>query len=290
MQMDFYGQLRLWHFRVGGSIGVAKVKQNSANGRAAFVTTHQGNQLNLISRTHYVGVDIGAQDQWSIRAGRLNLPFGLRIPEHFMWVRDATRTDRDSDQQHGGAIGYNGQSVRAEVMGIAGNYQVNPDRYRERGYSGYFEASIADGLALGASSLVTVARADRVSLEQDKTTRGAHGVFGRLRVTKPLVLLAEGDVLHTSRRELGYVGMGQADWEVTQGLHLMVTGEMLDQGYRKPVVPCVDVARYPGVGKPAFGSWLSADWFFLPQLELRVDLMGRSNGGGMALAQLHAYL
>jgi hypothetical protein len=135
-----------------------------------------------------------------------------------------------------------------------------------------------------------VARADRVSLEQDKTTRGAHGVFGRLRIVKPLVLLAEGDVLHTSRRELGYVGMGQADWEVTQGLHLMLTGEMLDQGYRKPVIPSLDVARYPGVGKPAFGSWLSADWFFLPQLELRVDLTGRSNGGGMALAQLHAYL
>lgn len=290
MQADAYGQLKLWRFFVGGSLGAAKVQQNSANARTAFVTTNQGNELNLISRTHYVGLSLGAQDEVTVRAGRLNLPFGVRIPEHYMWVRDATRTDRDSDQQHGGAIAYNGETLRGEVMGIAGNYQVNPDRYRERGYSGYAEAKVAEGFALGASSLVTVAKADRVSLEQSKTTRGAHGAFTRIVVVKPFVLLAEGDVLHTSRRKLGYVGFAQGDWELTQGFHLIGTAEVLDQGYRKPVLPNADVAKYPGVGKPAFGGWLSADWFFLPQLELRVDLIGRQNGGSAALAQLHAYL
>jgi hypothetical protein len=290
MQLDLYGQLKLWRIRAGGSIGAAKVKQSSANARTAFVTTNQGNEMNLISRTHWVGIVLGSADEWTLRAGRINLPFGVRIPEHYLWARDATRTDRDSDQQHGGAIAYTGQAIRGEVMGIAGNYQVNPDRYRERGYSGYLEASVVDGVALGASSLVTVAKADRVSLEQEKTTRGAHGPFARIRVAKPFVVLAEADALHTSRRELGYVGFVQADWEVLQGLHLLGTGEVLDQGYRKPVVPSVDVARYPGVGKAAFGGWLSADWFFAPQLELRVDLIGRQNGAGTALAQLHAYL
>jgi hypothetical protein len=290
MQLDLYGQLALWRIRAGGSIGAAKVKQNSPNARTAFVTTNQGNQLNLVSRTHWLGVDLGAQNEWTVRAGRLPLPFGVRIPEHTMWARDATRTDRDSDQQHGLAVAHSGRILRGEIMGIAGNYQVNPDRYRERGYSGYFEATVTDGLALGASSLVTVAKADRVSLEQEKTTRGAHGPFTRVRVAEPFVILAEGDLLHTSRRELGYVGFAQGDWEITQGLHLMGTAEVLDYGYRKPVVPGFDVPRYPGVGKPAFGGWLSVDWFFLPELELRVDLIGRQNAGGTALAQLHAYL
>ncbi|MEZ4227436.1 MAG: hypothetical protein R3B13_41240 [Polyangiaceae bacterium] len=232
---------------------------------------------------------MGAQHEWVVRAGRLNLPFGLRIPEHFMWVRDSTRTDRDSDQQHGVAIAYGGQSVRGEVMGIAGNYQVNPDRYRERGYSGYAELSVTPGATVGLSSLVTVAQADRVSLEQSATTRGAHGAFTRLVLAEPLVLLAEADTLHTSRRKLGYVGMVQADYELTQGLHLIGSGEILDTGYREPASN-VDVPKVAGVGKPRFGGWVSLDWFFLPQLELRVDLLGRQDSGGAALAQLHAYL
>lgn len=289
MQADLYGQVELWRIRAGGSIGAAKVKESSANARAAFVTTNQGNELNLISRTHWVGVDLGPQEEWTIRGGRLNVPFGVRIPEHFMWVRDATRTDRDSDQQHGAAIAYGGQLIRGEVMGIAGNYQIQSD-YRERGYSGYVEASLGSGLATGVSSLITVADKDRVTLEQTKTTRGAHGAFARMKLVEPLVLLAEGDALTMSRRELGYVGFLQADFEVTQGLHLIGTGELLDNGYRKPPAGAADVARLPGAGKPRFGGWASVDWFFLPQLELRLDLMGRQDGGGAALAQLHAYL
>ncbi len=31
------------------------------------------------------------------------------------------------------------EKLRFEVMAIAGNYQIEPDAYRERGYSGYVE-------------------------------------------------------------------------------------------------------------------------------------------------------
>src|SRR5690606_21493049 len=99
MQADLYGQLKLGPMRFGGSLGIAKVPVGSPHARAAQVTGNDEGGLNLISRSHYVGVDLGSKVV--LRAGRLNLPFGVRIPEHTMWVREATRTDRESDQQHG---------------------------------------------------------------------------------------------------------------------------------------------------------------------------------------------
>lgn len=290
MQMDVYGQLRLGPILAGGSIGAARVKQSSPNARAAFVTTNQGNDFNVVSRTHYLGVALGSDSAWTVRAGRLNLPFGVRIPEHYAWVRDITRTDRESDQQHGAAVAFSGRALRAEVMGIAGNYQINPDRYRERGYSGFAELLVSSDVGVGVSSLVTVAKADRVSLEQERTTRGAHGAFARAQLATPLVLLAEADVLHLSRRALGYVGFAQLDYELTQGLHLLGTGEALDTGRHDVEPGGFQPESLPGEGKPRFGGWASVDWFFLPQLELRVDLIGRQDMGGAALAQLHAYL
>ncbi len=291
MQMDLYGQLVFGRVHAGGSIGAAKVKAGSPHTRAAQVTANQGDQLNLISRNHWIGVDLGASREVLLRAGRLNLPFGIRIPEHTMWIRENTRTDRESDQQHGVALAFNSSEMRGEIMGIAGNYQINPDRYRERGYSLYIETTSFEPLAVGASSLLTFAAADIVTLEQKRTARGAHGLFMRARVSRPLVLLVEGDALHTSRRDLGYVGFAQADLELIQGLHFGTAGEVLDQGYLRSQTPSgVDIARQPGLGKPRFGGWLTVDWFFLPHLEARVDAILRQESHFALLGQLHAYL
>jgi hypothetical protein len=292
MQADLYGQIRIGSFRAGGSIGAAKVKPGSPHARAAQVTTNQGNELNLISRTHWLGFDLGKGGEWTLRAGRLNLPFGVRIPEHTMWVREATRTDRESDQQHGVALAYNGQVIRTEVMGIAGNYQVNPDAYRERGYSGYLEVYVGAGAALGVSSMWTTAKYDRLTLEEERTSRGAHGAFLRAKLAKPIVLLAEADALHMSRHELGYVGFLQLDLEPVQGLHFGGTGEALDNGYEKKQsgVGGLDVPRAVGAGKPRLGGWLSVNWFFLPHLDVRVDAIARQQTNLALLAQLHAFL
>jgi hypothetical protein len=48
--------------------------------------------------------------------------------------------------------------------------------------------------------------------------------------------------------------------------------------------------REPGFGKPRMGAWAGLDWFFAPQLEVRVDGMLRQNDKLTLLAQLHAYL
>jgi hypothetical protein len=287
MQLDAYGQLRAGGFLAGGSVGVIKVPASSPYGRTSQVTKAQGDAYNLISRTHYLGWDFDGQ--YTLRAGRLNLPFGVRVPEHILWARQITRTDRESGGQHGVALAFNAENLRAEGMVILGNYQINPDMYRERGYSVFLELMLGPRAAVGASSLYTYAKRDRVSLESN-VARGAHGLFTRLALADPLALLAEADLLTDSTRNLGYVGFVQADYEVIQGLHGMVTLEWLDQGYLKSAqVQVPQEPRVTGAGRGEVAPWISANWFFLPHMDVRADFIIRPDDFQI-LGQFHAFL
>jgi hypothetical protein len=284
MMADVYGQVQIGQFRVEGSLGIVRVGVGSPYARAAQITGNQGDQWNLLSRTHWIGYDL-ADGQVTLRAGHLNLPFGVRIPEHTMWVRQSTRTDRESAQQDGVALAYNGEKLRGEAMGIAGNYQVRPDKFRERGYSLYLEYMTGTRTAIGVSSLVTSAKEDRVTLRSN-VLRQAHGAFVRTAFTDSVTLLAEADALLTTQREPGYVGFAQLDYEITQGLHLMGTGEILDQGYDK----ILGGDRVLGAGQPQLGAWGTVDWFCLPHVEVRLDLFSRQNDQTTLLGQLHVFL
>jgi hypothetical protein len=277
MQADLQGQIAIERVKVNGSIGY------SEQGARQAALTHDP-EKNVVSRTHWVGVDIGQDRNWQLRAGRMNMPFGIRTVEHTLWVRATTRTDTAYSQQHGASLAYNGADLRGEFMIIAGNFQVAPDAYRERGYSGYLEYAASQRLAFGVSSLV--ARASKDLGSQQSLVRHAHGVFGRYTPLKPLVLMAEADLLaeapEGAATATGFVGMLQADTEVTQGLHLMATGELWKQptGYGTSV-----------------GAWGSVVWFFLPHFDTRVDVVWQisptstsSIDTTMLLAQLHAFL
>jgi len=295
MQGDLYGQLHLGIFRIGGSLGIGRARPGSTNGRLAQVTTNQDG-YNLVSRSHYIGLDLG--DKWILRGGRLNQPFGLRIPEHNAWIKEATRTDRESDQQHGLALSYVSEKLRGELMAIAGNYQVGPDAFRERGYSMFLEGIAGTSFASGVSSKVTFAEYDLYertvvttatssSIEPESDTlRQVHGIFGRWAPAKPLVMMAEVDALFRVNADAGYVAFGQVDYEPITGLHFIMTGEIMDQGrYVTSTSPPT-----PGRGNPKFGGWLSVDWFFFKQFEMRVDAMLRQDEPFTMLAQLHLYL
>lgn len=194
-----------------------------------------------------------------IRAGRMDLPFGLRNNEHNSFVRSYTRTDINGTQQHGAALSYNGERWRGELMAIAGNYQLSPDDYRERGYSAFAEYRLAEKAAVGVSSLATEAALDLFL--QKSTVRQAHGVFGRYSPTSGLTLLVELDSLLQSafpyQNKLGYVGWFQPDWEILQGLHLMPALEIVN-----------DRSASRGT---SWGSWISSAWYLAPQSELRID-------------------
>jgi hypothetical protein len=285
MQLDMYGQLRFGKVIMGGSLGVIKTPAGSLYGRTSQITTNQGDAYNLISRSFYIGMDL--TNELTLRVGRLNLPFGVRMPEHTMWVRQTTRTDRESGQQYGPALAYNSDKLRGELMGIIGNYQINPDKFRERGYSGYLELMVGARAAVGISSMYTYAKEDRVSLATS-VARGANGAFTRLGVTDEFAVLGEADLLTDSSRALGYVGYLQGDYEVIQGVHGLLTVEWQDQGQLKSDA-IANKPKQPGAGKGELGFWVTGNWFFLPHLDVRVDAIIRPSDFTL-LTQLHAFL
>lgn len=284
MQIDAYGQFRLFdRLRLGGSIGIIKSRDGAVQGRAAQITTNDAGEFNLLSRSHWIGYDI--TDNILLRAGRMNLPFGIRLPEHVMWAREGTRTDRESQQQHGVALAYSGGDWRGEVMGILGNFQLGPDKYRERGYSAHVEYLVAPKLGVGISSLITHAKEDRLTTGSSNT-RQAHGVTARYSPVRPLTFLLEADYLLSTQRRPGYVGMLQADLEFAQGFHAMVTGEVLDAG-KPTIAPGIEPAK--GAGKAKLGAWITFNWFFYTHFDARIDLLVREEEQVTLLSQLHYY-
>jgi hypothetical protein len=266
-------------FRAGGRLGYNGF-DTAVDSELAWVTP--GSPAgNLVSREHWAGVSL-ADDAILLRGGRMNVPFGLRNIEHPSWVRSETRTDINQDQQDGLALAYSNSWLRGELLGIAGNYQINPDAYRERGYAVFAEVAGGPGLAAGVSSLLTHAAAD--ILTHEETTRQAHGLFVRTAPWKALVFLGEFDALVTSRAgartEAGYVAFAQADIEPVQGVHAMVTGETLNRGATGEAT--------------SFGEWLGAAWFAVPHVDMRFDAIRRTQLGTPAtltyLLQLQVYL
>jgi hypothetical protein len=249
MASDLRAQLSHGPLQVVGTLGFAMRRALPAS-----LTSRETN--NLVAREYWAGYS-ALNGSLLVRAGRMNLPFGLRNPEHSSWVRQATRTDTNDNQQHGLALAYTGERLRGEVMAIAGNFQLHPDMYRERGYAGFLEWSPMPQATVGLSSLATWARYDLTSRDPS-TVRQAHGLFARWAPATPLVLLTELDVLTQHSRgkptTLGYAGLLQADLELTRGVHAIVTGEALrqQQGY-------------------GLGVGLGAAFFLAPQLEFRVD-------------------
>ena len=278
MVADLRAGLRIGRFRASGTIGWLPYPAS-----AISVTSKDKN--NIVAREFWAGWELG-DETGLVRAGRINLPFGLRNVEHTAWIRSATRTDINEDQQYGVSLLLAGETVRGEIMAIAGNYQVKPDDYRERGYSGYLEVMVAPSTALGFSSLVT--RADRGLSTGVPTLRQSHGAFLRWGLLPQLGLLAEADVILQQRLGSGVLEAGaatwtQLDWEPIQGLHLMPAFESW-----KPSGDTNGVAT---------GEWLTVDWFPWSHVELRFDLFIRQqpqSGGSTdslgALFQVHVLL
>jgi hypothetical protein len=279
MQADLEAALKVEHVLASVSVGYAET-----GAYAAAVT--RAPEKNLVSRVHWLGYEFDAESALLVRAGRMNLPFGVRNVEHTLWTRAHTRTSINADQQHGFAVAWAPGPLRAELMAVLGNFQLRPDDYRERGYSGYVEWSILPSLAIGVSSLVTHAELDAEYLRE--TWRQAHGGFVRWASGwKPLVLLAEGNYALRSPkqdfRRSGFVGALQIDLEPVQGLHYVVTGETSEVGVQGT--------------RPSWGLWLSQLWFVAPHTDVRIDGVFESLGDEFGrsqvltlLAQAHLYL
>jgi len=262
MQLDAEATIDVGHFIASGSLGYAP---EGALGAALT----RAPEKNLISRQHWLGYQDKSIDLL-VRLGRMNLPFGIRTVEHTLGVRQLTLTNINDQQQYGAAVAISSEKLRGELMGIAGNLQLRPDDYRERGYSAYLEWAPVERLAFGASSLLTHRSRDTIKLKE--TWRHAHGLFARwVPGWEPLVLQTEWDwVLSSSKDEFhrsGLVSFLQADIEFVQGMHFMATGEANNVGTRE---------RFW-----TLGGWASYAWFFAPHADLRLDVIRQSIGSSL---------
>jgi hypothetical protein len=279
MQADLHAAVNTARWVAAGTIGYAPRG-------ATFASLSRGVDSNIISRYHWLGYRLDEDATMILRAGRMNVPFGIRDVMHTLAVRTTTRTNIDQQQQHGVSFAYSGEHFRGELMAILGNYQLRPDAYRERGYSGYLEWAPSQHAAIGVSSRVT-----HVCLDPKVPVpmwRHAHGVFGRVATPfEPLVLLGEADYVIDSPKELprrqGIQVMAQADLEIVQGLHYQMTGEVGDFG--------------PHDVPPSYGAWWSFLWFFASHADIRLDGSYQSlasEAGRVSdvilLAQGHVYL
>ncbi len=278
MQADMRGHLGVGAFRAYGSLGYA-----SEGAYGARVTGNDSGG-NLISREWWLGGQLGKRSL--LRAGRMPLPFGIRSEEHLLYARSATRTDTNDDQQVGLDFNYGSKKLRAELMGIAGNFSVSPDEFRERGYSAFAAYALDNQLEVGMSSLVAHSQTDVEAL--DERLRQAHGLFGRWAPWEPVRFLVEANTLVDSvagaSATLGTVGYLQVDVEPVQGLHVKGTGEWCDNDHGDEL------------GAVMRGS-ATALWFFAPHADLRLDaLYGTlfctpgSEPFPMGMAQVHVFL
>ena len=277
MRADIGADIKIGAFRAAAELGYASADSATFT-QLAQVTRSDG--ANLVAREFWAGLELFGGDGL-LRAGRMNVPFGLRNIEHTSFVRTATLTDINQDQQYGVAFAVSKPTWRAEVMALLGNYSVHPDAYRERGAAGYFELSLAPTSAVGVSALA--ARSDASLVTRLPTLRQAYGTFLRTAPWHPLVLQAEIDVLLDKQLGGGALDVGHAEWlqadlQLVRGLHLVAALEGMKAG-----------------GTPGFqrGVWGGLWWFVFPHLDMRADVIERGGQGPSnmtVLFQLNGYL
>jgi hypothetical protein len=197
--------------------------------------------------------------------------------DHYLYVRNATQTDLDSNQQYGASFFHQSDNYRFEVMAIAGNYQMRPDKYRQRGYSGYVEYNAAARLGVGFSSLLTYQGLSQNPNVDGSALRGAHGPYVRWAPISSLALMSEWDFLHEGPTGggdpiLGVAGLVQADWEFYRGIHAVVTPELYLADFNA------------GSKSLGYRGWLTAAWYAFPHIDLRADLIEARDLQGPSLA------
>jgi hypothetical protein len=276
MRADLGADIKIGAFRAAAELGYGSPEGTP---RLAQIT-HSSTGPNLIGREFWAGVETFGGDGL-LRAGRINVPFGLRNLEHTSFVRTATQTDFNEDQTYGVAFAFSRPNWRAEVMALLGNLSVHPDVYRERGAAGYLELSLGPTSAVGISALA--ARAEASLVTKRPTLRQAYGGFVRTSPWRPLVLQVEADLLlnenlGSGTHDVGHAEWFQADLEPLKGLH--VFGAL--EGMRSGTSPDLQL-----------GSWGGLWWFVFPHVDMRADVVqrwGQVPTTTTFLVQLNGYL
>ena len=268
MRADVEAHVQFDKVRVDGSIGVLPSGSAAAYAKPAWLNRPGTTDLAVVARTYWAGYEFQDGDAL-LRAGRLNMPFGLRNVEHSSWVRSETRTDINIGQQHGVAYYFSNGAYRAEVMAVAGNFQMSPDQFRERGLVGYIERRISGRQAVALQAQVLRSSGDGVTFNGYTAVRHSYGAFYRLAPHEKLALMAEANLLINAFEKDGSVNTGhvafvQADYEPWPGIHVMGTFEEKHSAFANATQD--------------LGGWISGAYYPVPHTEFRIDGIMRKAG------------
>lgn len=249
--------------------------------------TNRIDQNNLMetkgySREHYIGWR--PTTKVGVYAGKMDKAFGLRIPDHNLTSRRATRTAQ-FDQVHGVMIHAVGETLEGSIHGYVGDLNESDETLRDEGFSGIFEWGVSAQNRLGVSYMNN-------RLGENQTTVIA--VHDRLGLGKGHSLMAEvGEITLTPDngevRKTMY-GFLQSHLMLTRGLWLQGTFDYYKgkiTGGGGGLIDDEILSVGPGI-----------QWFPRQKIELRLDIYNQrsfnetvaAKDSWRALAQVHLWL
>lgn len=248
---------RLIHMKADGS-GVLQFKDGAFFITGSFGYAPRPNFIpatvavpKLISREHYLG--LRPTDKFGLYAGRMDVAFGIRVPDHIAYSRSKTALSH-SDQLYGVMLHYGGDSFEAAAHPFAGNiFQAKENQ--QRGGSLMFEFDVVEKFRLGLSGLYS---------KSERRGRWMAAIHSRLGAGEGSAILSELGFINekygTQNAKLGSYIFFQALVRLVRGLHFMGTGEAYTERAFAPDT------RYFRMGP-------GLQYFPMQRMELRVDFL-----------------
>lgn len=223
------------------------------------------------SREHWLLVK--ASDVTSVRAGRMVLPFGLRLPDHTQYTREDFGFDK-WDQSYAIEVDAAHEDFMFAAAAFAGDLWLDPGPRQERGAAATFAYNVPSTASVGVSLLGSLSEA---------RARIATSLFARWQPLERTYLLAELAAQHFAATDVDRsqdMGAGylRAGWFLLNSFDLY-----LELGGRGALgTDLLTKARY-GLG---------ANWQIIPWIELApLALLEEDVETGLKaswLVQLHA--
>ncbi len=225
----------------------------------------------IFSREHWAQYELS--DAWSVRAGRMVRPFGLRLADHTAFTREAAGQGK-WNQSYGVELDLDEEAGSLAVAAFAGDLLLDDGPAQQRGLAATASWAIASRAALGGSGMAS---------RSERSQELAAALHARVRWVQRLYSLTEAAVVRRSTldadaSQVQLAGYLRAGWFALESLDLYAEWggrSLLDEWN-------VTKARY-GAG---------ADWKLLPWLELSPAVLLEEDveAGPNATAMLQVHL
>lgn len=225
----------------------------------------------VFSREHWASYELS--DAWSLRAGRIQRPFGLRLADHTAYTREIAGQGK-WDQSYGVELDLDEEAGSLAVALFAGDLILDDTAAQQRGIAASGTWAIASRAALGGSALFS---------RSERSQELAAALHARVRWVQRAYSLLEAtamrrQVLETEAAELLFAGYLRAGWFALESLDLYAEWG----GRSVPAAWNLTKGRYS----------LGADWKLLPWLTLApaAHLEEEVEGGPAATAMLQLHV